>query len=106
MKHTVEEQNILKKLASGVLDGMVGNPFESSGGKYQTKFIQNGIPIIKTECKSSRFFNGKENETIPGKIIREIFDTDNKKLLFVRKYGWLLDDKDVKIYSAKFKPQK
>ena len=54
--------------------------------------------------ESERFFNGKENERIPGKREEERFETDDEKLFFLQKYGWLLDDDEVRAYSAKFKP--
>ena len=31
---------------------------------------------------------------------------DNRKLEFLRRYGWLTDDDDVRAYSAKYKPKK
>lgn len=108
MKRTKEEQSLLAKLASGILDGVVGNELERSGYKTVTfgKYIKNGIPVSYREGASSRFFNGKENEEIPGKRSEEIFDTDERKLEFLQKYGWLMDDIDVKNYSAKYKPKK
>lgn len=106
MKFTAEERSLLKKLSIGALDGLVGDFFESSSGKLHKKIIKNGNPMIINESKSSRFFNGKENETIPGKITTEFFDTDEKKLMFLRKYGWLMNDSEVRAYSAKYKPQR
>ena len=52
------------------------------------------------------FFNGKENERIPGKREEEHYDTDDRKLEFLQRYGWLTDDDDVRAYSAKYKPKK
>ena len=45
----------------------------------------------------------EEDEHIPGKREEEHFDTEEKKLGFMQKFGWLIDDEDVKKYSAKFK---
>lgn len=108
MSKTSEEKGLLAKLASGILDGMVGDERVYRGYKnvYCGKFIKDGIPISYREGESSRFFNGKENEKIPGKREEEIYDTDDKKLDFLQRYGWLTDDEDVKAYSAKFKPKK
>jgi len=64
------------------------------------------VPISCREDESSRFFNGKENERIPGKREEEYYDTDEKKLAFLQRYGWLIDDEDARAYSAKFKPNK
>lgn len=108
MKKTREEQSLLKKLASGVLDGMVGNEKIYHGYKdvYCGKYIKNGIPVSYREGESTKFFNGKENEKISGKRDEEYFDTEDKKIDFLRRFGWLIDDEDVKKYSAKFKPKK
>lgn len=54
----------------------------------------------------AQFFNGKENEQFPGKLEEIHCDTDNIKLEFLQRYGWLTDDYDVRVYSAKFKPKR
>ena len=41
---TNEEKTLLKRLASGVLDGCVGDSIETSGGSTVWKAIKNGIP--------------------------------------------------------------
>jgi len=66
----------------------------------------NGEPVSYREGETSRFFNGKENERIPGKREEEHYDTDEKKLGFLQKYGFLMEADEVKAYSAKFKPKK
>ena len=40
-----------------------------------------------------KFFNGKENEKIPG-ILHTLqeWSTDEQKLEFLRKFGWLMKD--------------
>jgi hypothetical protein len=108
MRKSNEEEGLLGKLASGILDGMVGDEKAYSGYKnvYCGKYIKDGEPVSYREGESSRFFNGKENERIPGKRTEERYDTDEKKLDFLQRYGWLTDDEDVKAYSAKFKPKK
>ena len=105
---TREEQNLLAKLASGVLDGMVGDEREYRGYKsvYCGKYIKAGVPVSYRQGESERFFNGRENERIPGKREEEHYDTDESKLEFLQRYGWLMDDEDVCAYSAKFKPTK
>ena len=98
----------MNRLSSGELDGMVGDEREYRGYKsvYCGKYIKDGEPVSYREGESSRFFNGKENERIPGKREEEHYDTDEKKLGFLQKYGFLMDDDEVKAYSAKFKPKK
>ena len=103
-----EERNLLDKLASGLLDGMVGDEREYRGYKsvYCGKYIKDGIPISYRQGASERFFNGRENERIPGKREEERYDTDEQKIEFLQRYGWLIDDEEVRTYSAKFKPKK
>ena len=108
MSRTPEESNLLKKLASGSLDGMVGEEREYRGYKsvFCGKYIKDGEPVSYRQGQSERFFNNKENERIPGKREEEHYDTDERKLEFLQRYGWLTDDPDVKAYSAKYKPRK
>lgn len=103
-----EERNLLDKLASGLLDGMVGDEREYRGYKsmYCGKYIKDGIPVSYRQGASERFFNGRENERIPGKREEERYDTDERKIEFLQRYGWLIDDEEVRTYSAKFKPKK
>lgn len=105
---TPEEQNLLDKMARGLLDGMVGDEREYRGYKsvYCGKYIKDGEPVSYRQGESERFFNGRENERTPGKREEEHFDTDDKKLEFLQRYGWLTDDPDARAYSAKFKPKK
>ena len=108
MRKSNEEKNLLNKLASGILDGMVGDERIYRGYKnvYYGKYIKNGEPVSYRQGESEKFFNGKENERIPGKREEEHYDTDEKKLLFLQKYGWLTNDDDDNDYSAKYKPTK
>lgn len=108
MRKTNEEKCLLTKLTNGDLDGMVGDERVYPGYKniYCGKYIKDGEPVSYRQGESSRFFNGKENEIISGKREEEYYDTDEKKLEFLQKYGYLIDDEDVKAYSAKFKPNK
>lgn len=108
MRKTNEEKKLLAKLAGGLLDGRVGDEKVYSGYKnvYCGKYIKDGEPVSYREGESSRLFNGKENERILGKRTENHYDTDERKLEFLQRYGWLTDDEDAKSYSAKFKPKK
>ena len=54
----------------------------------------------------SRFFDGKENTCIEGVLhTLQEWITDEQKLEFLRKFGWLMKDAAVRTYSAKFKPK-
>ena len=103
---TDEEKGLLEKLASGALDGFVGNDL-ITGKSTVWKSIKNGIPTMFKQGPSKRFFNGKENERIEGVLhTLQEWSTDEEKLAFLRKFGWLMKDTAVKAYSAKFKPKK
>ena len=108
MKWTDEERALLAKLASGALDGMVGDEREYHGYRsvFCGKYIKNGEPVSYRQGESTRIFNGRENERIPGAREEDHFNTDDQKLAFLQRYGWLIDDADAKAYSAKFKPKK
>ena len=71
---------------------------------YYWKYIKDGVPVSVREGESTRFFNGKENEKIPGKRNEQQFETDEQKLDFLQRFGWLMRDRAVQEYSAKFKP--
>lgn len=105
MRKTREEKNLLEKLYNGLLDGEVGREYVCGNYKkvYVGKFIKDGVPVSYREGEGSKFFNGKENVHIPGKRVEEHFDTDEKKLGFLQRFGWLIQDEDAKSYSAKFK---
>lgn len=108
MKKTKLEKVILDKLSNGELDGKVGDTFVTGNYKnvYYDKFIKDGTPISRRESEGTKYFDGKENVRKPGKIEDTPYETDEQKLGFFQRYGWLMDDPDVKEYSAKFKPKK
>lgn len=105
---TVEEKHLLEKLNSGALDGVVGSEriFGTYKQVYCGKFIKEGEPISYREGQTTRLFNNKECEHISGKRKEEHFDTEERKLEFLQRFGFLIDDKEVKAYSAKYKPNK
>lgn len=108
MHSTTEEKHLLERLSKGDFDGPVGDDYVTGSYKkvYHWKSIRNGIPVFIREGESTRFFNGKENETIPGKRTEKRFETDEEKLEFLQRFGWLMSDKEVQEYSAKFKPNR
>lgn len=101
-----EEKVLLSRLATDELDGPVGDIREYGIHKtiFCGKYIKAGIPTSFREGASERFFNGKEEEKIPGKRTEDRYETDDRKLEFLQRYGFLMDDTAVKEYSAKFKP--
>ena len=61
-KMTNEEKKLLQKLASGELDGFVGNNVTTSGGSTVWK----AIPAMFKQGPEGKFFNGQENERYEG----------------------------------------
>ena len=108
MVRTAEEKHLLERLANGDFDGPVGDDFVTGSYRkvYHWKSIIEGVPVLIREGESTRFFNGKENETISGKRTEERFETDEQKLVFLQRFGWLIHDREAQAYSAKFKPKK
>ncbi|MFI2858629.1 hypothetical protein ACH6EH_16090 [Paenibacillus sp. JSM ZJ436] len=107
MALTREEKNLLKRLASGAFEGFVGDDLTTTGGSTVWKQIKNGVPAMFKQGPSRKFFNGKENERIVGVMhTLQEWATDEQKLEFLKKFGWLMKDEAVNAYSAKFKPKK
>ena len=107
MRRTKEEKGLLAKLASGDLDGLVGNDLNTSGGSRVWKSIKNGIPGSYKQGPERKFFDGRENVRFSG-VLHTLMQwkTDDEKLNFLQRFGWLMKDADVKAYSAKFKTKK
>lgn len=102
-----EEKKLLSKLSKGLLDGFVGNDLHTTGGSTVWTVIKNGVPVRLKQGPSKRIFNGKENEVVDGVLhTLQEWVTDEEKLQFLQKFGWLMKDSDVLAYSAKFKPKK
>lgn len=104
---TEEEIMLLDLLNSGALDGPVGNDLTTSGGSTVWKQIKKGIPAQYKEGPGGKFFDGKENIRYTGKLhVLDEWKTDDEKLAFLQKFGWLMDHPAVRAYSAMFKPRK
>ena len=107
IKRLEQERKLLKRMDAGELDGMVGDMFQTDGGSTVWTIIKNGIPVRFKQGPGGKFFNGKENERYEG-VLHTLakWMTDEERLDFLRKFGWLIHDAAVNAYSAKFKPKK
>ena len=103
--HTAEECHLLDKLRSGDLNGKFCEPLLDNGyGSSIQLEVRDGIPVQVKCGPSGKFFNGKENE--PWKSVPRVnikWRTDDQKLFFLQKYGFLSDDEEVRAYSNKYK---
>lgn len=90
IKKSSLEKSLLTKLKKGVLDGSVGvlMVYKGFSNVVCGKVIEAGVPIA--------FRKGK-------KTIETRFNTDEEKLDFLKRYGWLMDDEEAKTYSNLFK---
>lgn len=107
MARTSEEKDLLKKLGEGLLDGLVGDDLTTSGGSSVWMVIRDGIPRRLKEGPGSKHFDNRETIRIPG--VRHVLQewlSDEEKLEFLQKFGWLMKDEAVRAYSAKFKPKR
>lgn len=103
---TDEEKALLQKLSSGELDGLVGNVIFTSGESTVWTEIKDGNPVRYKKGPGGKIFDGKENIRYEGKkITQEKWESDDEKLTFLQKFGWLIENDDVKNYSKKFKPE-
>ena len=105
---TSEERSLLDRMAAGEFDGSVGDILEYGTHKtvYCGKYIKDGIPVSFRQGEAERFFNGKENEYIPGKREEERFESEERKLEFLQRFGWLMEDAAVREYSKNYKPSR
>ena len=100
MRLSDQEKELLERLE----DGQVGDELTTSGGSTVWFEIQDVVPRQYKEGPSSKFFNGEENEEVPGVLhTLEECTSDSEKIQFLRKYGWLIDDEDAKDYSAEYR---
>lgn len=107
MARSREEKGLLEMLASGVLDGLVGDELITSGKSTVWTEIRDGVPTRYKKGPGGKIFNGKENERYEGVLhTLQTWKTDDEKLGFLQKFGWLIGNDDVRSYSARFKPGK
>ena len=102
---TQEELILLERLNARELDGRVGDTYPDNGYGSSLWFeIIKGIPMQMKLGPGGKFFNNKENERWESEPkIKHRYRTNDEKLLFLRKYGYLMNDQAVKDYSAKYK---
>ena len=102
---TEEERHLLDRLRSGDFDGDFCEPLLNNGyGSSLQLQVRNGIPCRVKYGPGGKFFNGEENESWSSTPhIDTRWRTDDQKLFFFKKYGFLSQDEEAKAYSAKFK---
>ena len=106
MKKTEEEIRLLEKLASGALDGAVGD--EREYRSYRRVLcgmrITCGVPIAYRLWKPADSVYDQVRSDTQDSREEKHYDSDERKLEFLQRFGWLMEDDEVKAYSAKYKP--
>ena len=97
-------KDLVKRMKDGEFDG--GVSVRETNGTMTTLYIKNGTPYRRYEGKSSRFFNGKENERIPGKVEVTEYSSDAEREEFIQRFGFIGElfgfDDDAKAESGKY----
>lgn len=97
------EKILLDKLEKGLLDGVVGDDF-ASGKSLFRKVIIDGVPKTLKLTSGKKYFDNKENVRPAGKVlVHAVWETKEKMLEFIARFGWLMKDPDAQAYSALFK---
>lgn len=63
---TNEEKNLLQRLKSGALDGIVGDLLETTGGSTVWYVIKNGIPIQYKKGLGGSFLTARRTNRLTG----------------------------------------
>ena len=87
------EELLLAKLSTGLLDGPVGEEriYRNYSKVYCGMYILDGIPVFYREGISVQPSGDVAHSSDRGNRQEEHYDTDEKKLLFLQKYGWLIN---------------
>jgi len=108
MSLSSEEIRLLQLLEDGTLDGDVGDfrVYRRFRSVLCGRYILNGIPVFFQEGKLPKAVSSKDEDE--GQVLREEvrYDTIEGKLEFLQKYGWLIENEEVRAYSARYKPKK
>ena len=89
------EAQLLNRLKSGLLDGLIGGGF-NMGILTSHALIEDGRPMLIKYLSEK----GPIKEAM---IVEKEFETDEGKLWFLRNHGWKMEDVHAQLYSRMFK---
>lgn len=89
------EVQLLNRLKSGLLDGLIGGGF-NMGTLTSHALIEDGRPMLIKYLSEK----GPIKEAM---IIEKEFETDEGKLWFLRNHGWKMEDVHAQLYSRIYK---
>ena len=89
------EAQLLNRLKSGLLDGLIGGGF-NMGTLTSRALIEDGRPML-IKYPSEK---GPIKEVM---LVEKEFETDEGKLWFLRNHGWKMEDVHAQLYSRIYK---
>ena len=89
------EAQLLNRLKSGLLDGLIGGGFNMGILTYHDS-IEDGRPMLIKYLSEK----GPIKEAM---IVEKEFETDEGKLWFLRNHGWKMEDVHAQLYSRIYK---
>ena len=102
--YTVRENELLNRMATGELDGIVGEPLVMKNGALFRLVIRAGIPTRYYEQPTVMILTEGKVERSLGTIVKiNAWRTDTEKLRFLREYGDQINDAAAKEYARQNK---
>ena len=99
---TIEENDLLNRLAAWEFDGLVGNEQPLLGCITEWMAILHGIPVKYREAPVQRRYQGGKIERQPGKLVKQKeWVTEEEKLDFLGEYGHMINDSAVRNYALR-----
>ena len=99
---TIEENDLLNRLAAWEFDGLVGKEQPLLGCITEWMAILHGIPVKYREAPVQKRYKGGIIERQPGKLIKQKeWVTEEEKLDFLGEYGHLMNDFAVRNYALR-----
>ena len=104
--YTVTENELLDRLAVGELDAILGLEIKSKTGITYWFAVRNGIPEMYEEKPAIRSIVNGELFYVPGQVNKIIsWETEDRKLFFLRGFGNQMADPQVQAYARSCKEQ-
>ncbi len=89
------EAQLLNRLKSGLLDGLIGGGF-NMGTLTSHALIEDGRPMLIK-------YPSEKGPIKEAMIVEKEFETDEGKLWFLRNHGWKMEDVHAQLYSRIYK---
>ena len=99
---TIEEDDLLNRLAAWEFDGLVGKEQPSIGCLTEWIAIIHGIPVKYREAPAEKQYQSGKIICQPGKLVKEKeWITEEEKLDFLGECGHMINDSAVRKYALR-----